>query len=35
VNGEAKPYSTVTEEDHELMTPDEYQAFFEVFNARS
>lgn len=35
VNGKPVPYSQVTEEDHELMTPDEYTAFFEVMQARS
>ncbi|KAF5368934.1 hypothetical protein D9758_002913 [Tetrapyrgos nigripes] len=34
VNGNAKPFSAVTEEDHELMTPEEYTAFFEVMQAR-
>ncbi|KAL4071438.1 hypothetical protein V8B97DRAFT_1871035 [Scleroderma yunnanense] len=35
VNGISKPFSQVTEEDQELMTPDEYMAYFEVFQARS
>ncbi|GLB42191.1 putative TFIIE alpha subunit [Lyophyllum shimeji] len=35
VAGKPVPYSSVTEEDHELMTPDEYTAFFEVMQARS
>ncbi|KAF4583422.1 TFIIE alpha subunit family protein [Pleurotus pulmonarius] len=35
VNGKPIPYSRVTEEDHDLMTPDEYTAFFEVMQARS
>ncbi|EDR08240.1 uncharacterized protein LACBIDRAFT_297707 [Laccaria bicolor S238N-H82] len=35
VNGLPKPYSQVTEEDHDLMTPDEYTAFFEILQARS
>ncbi|KAF9459655.1 TFIIE alpha subunit-domain-containing protein [Collybia nuda] len=35
VNGKPVPYSKVTEEDHDLMTPDEYTAFFEVMQARS
>jgi len=35
VNGAPKPYSQVTEDDHDLMTPDEYTAFFEVMQARS
>ncbi|KAL0062796.1 hypothetical protein AAF712_010334 [Marasmius tenuissimus] len=30
VNGVAKTFSQVTEEDHELMTPEEYTAYFEV-----
>ncbi|KAF9568654.1 hypothetical protein CPC08DRAFT_678934 [Agrocybe pediades] len=35
VNGVPKPYSQITEEDHDLMTPDEYTAFFDVMQARS
>ncbi|KDR80156.1 hypothetical protein GALMADRAFT_242417 [Galerina marginata CBS 339.88] len=35
VNGIAKPYSQVTEEDHDLMSPDEYTAFFEIMQAQS
>jgi len=35
VAGAAKAYSQITDEDHELMTPEEYTAFFEVFQARS
>jgi transcription initiation factor TFIIE subunit alpha len=35
VAGEAKVYSQVTDEDHELMTPEEYTAYFEIFQARS
>ncbi|KAF9446680.1 hypothetical protein P691DRAFT_803582 [Macrolepiota fuliginosa MF-IS2] len=35
VNGNPVPYSKVTEEDHELMTPDEYTAFFEIMQTRS
>ncbi|KIJ61552.1 hypothetical protein HYDPIDRAFT_96416 [Hydnomerulius pinastri MD-312] len=35
VNGVHKPFSEVTEEDQELMTPDEYTSYFEVFTARS
>ncbi|KAF8069082.1 TFIIE alpha subunit-domain-containing protein [Lyophyllum atratum] len=35
VNGKPVPYSGVTEEDHDLMTPDEYTAFFEIMQARS
>ncbi|THV04702.1 hypothetical protein K435DRAFT_826772 [Dendrothele bispora CBS 962.96] len=34
VNGSPKPFSQVTEEDHELMTPEEYTAFFEVMQSR-
>ncbi|EAU89646.2 transcription initiation factor TFIIE alpha subunit [Coprinopsis cinerea okayama7 len=30
VNGEAKPLSQVTEADHELMTPEEYTAFYQI-----
>ncbi|KAF8137484.1 TFIIE alpha subunit-domain-containing protein [Boletus edulis] len=35
VNGVQKPFSEVTEEDQELMTPDEYTAYFEVFQTHS
>ncbi|KIL00310.1 hypothetical protein PAXRUDRAFT_821772 [Paxillus rubicundulus Ve08.2h10] len=35
VNGVQKPFSEVTEEDQELMTPDEYTTYFEMFQARS
>jgi len=35
VNGAPKPYSQVTEDDHELMTPEEYTAFFNILQARS
>ncbi|OBZ67660.1 Transcription initiation factor IIE subunit alpha [Grifola frondosa] len=35
VNGEPIPFSQVTEEHQELMTPEEYTAYFEVFSARS
>jgi len=35
VNGTPMPFSKVTEDDHELMTPDEYTAFFDVLQARS
>ena len=35
VNGIPKPFSQVTEDDQEMMTPDEYMAYFEVFQARS
>ncbi|KAJ3568703.1 hypothetical protein NP233_g5539 [Leucocoprinus birnbaumii] len=35
VNGNPVPYSRVTEEDHELMTPDEYTAYFDVMQSMS
>lgn len=35
VNGVQKEYSKVTEEDHDLMTPEEYEAFFQIMQARS
>ncbi|EIM89126.1 uncharacterized protein STEHIDRAFT_154810 [Stereum hirsutum FP-91666 SS1] len=35
VNGEPVPFSAVTEEHQELMTPEEYTTYFEVFQARS
>jgi transcription initiation factor TFIIE subunit alpha len=35
VNGNPKRYSEVSEEDHELMTPEEYTAYFEVMQAQS
>ncbi|KAF8651404.1 hypothetical protein AX16_004797 [Volvariella volvacea WC 439] len=35
VNGTPKSYSLITEEDHDLMTPEEYTAYFEVVQARS
>lgn len=35
VNGKPVPYSKVTEDDHEMMTPDEYTAYFEILQARS
>jgi len=34
VNGVPKSFSQVTEEDHDLMTPDEYTTFFEIMQAR-
>ncbi|KAI0754207.1 TFIIE alpha subunit-domain-containing protein [Daedaleopsis nitida] len=34
VNGEAVPFSQVTEEHQEAMTPDEYTAYYEVLSAR-
>ncbi|KAI0683872.1 TFIIE alpha subunit-domain-containing protein [Cytidiella melzeri] len=35
VNGEPMPFSAVTEEHQELMTPEEYTAYFEVFQLHS
>ena len=35
VNGEQMPYSQVTDEHHELMTPEEYTAYFEVYQAKN
>ncbi|KAG1870003.1 TFIIE alpha subunit-domain-containing protein [Suillus subluteus] len=35
VNGVLKPFSEVTDEDTELMTPDEYTAYYEVLQSRS
>ncbi|KAG5719865.1 Transcription initiation factor IIE subunit alpha [Termitomyces sp. T112] len=35
VNGKPVAYSSVTEEDHDLMTPDEYTMFFEIMQAHS
>lgn len=35
VAGMAKPFSQITDEDHEMMTPEEYTAYFDVFQARS
>ncbi|TEB23351.1 hypothetical protein FA13DRAFT_1798141 [Coprinellus micaceus] len=32
VNGNPKAFSLVTDEDHELMTPEEYTAYFEVYD---
>ncbi|KAG7094953.1 hypothetical protein E1B28_005754 [Marasmius oreades] len=34
VNGISKPLSEVTEEDHELMSPEEYTAYFEILQAQ-
>jgi transcription initiation factor TFIIE subunit alpha len=34
VNGAKVPFSKVTEEDQDLMTPDEYTAYFEVYQTR-
>jgi transcription initiation factor TFIIE subunit alpha len=33
VNGKAIEFSKVTEEDHELMTPEEYTAYFNVMQS--
>ncbi|EKM77423.1 hypothetical protein AGABI1DRAFT_130505 [Agaricus bisporus var. burnettii JB137-S8] len=35
VNGKPVPYSQVTEEHHDMMTPDEYTAYFDIMQARS
>ncbi|KAI0031345.1 hypothetical protein K488DRAFT_52231 [Vararia minispora EC-137] len=35
VNGAPIPFSRVTEDDHERMTPEEYSAFFDVMQAQS
>ncbi|KAM6503446.1 TFIIE alpha subunit domain containing protein [Amanita muscaria] len=35
VNGAPVPFSGITEEHHELMTPDEYTAYFNVLQDRS
>lgn len=35
VSGAPTPFSKVTEEDQELMTPEEYSAYFEVFQSRA
>ena len=35
VNGEPVPFSLVTEEHQEAMTPEEYTAYYEVMTARS
>jgi len=35
VNGIQMRYSAVTEDHHELMTPDEYTAYFEVYQLKS
>ena len=35
VNGEPVPFSQITEEHQEAMTPEEYTAYFEVLDARS
>lgn len=33
VNGVPKPFHDVTDEDFDLMTPDEYEAYWAVANA--
>ncbi|PFH49896.1 hypothetical protein AMATHDRAFT_62164 [Amanita thiersii Skay4041] len=35
VNGAPIPFSEITEEHHELMTPDEYTAYFNILQERS
>jgi len=30
VNGQPMPFSQVTEAEHDLMTPEEYTAFFQI-----
>lgn len=35
VNGAPMKFSEVTEEHQELMTPEEYTAYFEVFQSMS
>jgi len=35
VNGESMLFSQVSEEHHELMTPEEYAAYFEVFQSQN
>jgi transcription initiation factor TFIIE subunit alpha len=35
VNGAPVPFSEITEEHHELMTPDEYTAYFDILQERS
>ncbi|KAF8627334.1 hypothetical protein AX15_004407 [Amanita polypyramis BW_CC] len=35
VNGAAVPFSEITEEHHELMTPDEYTAYFDILQERT
>ena len=35
VNGEAVAFSQVTEEHQELMTPEEYTAYYEVMTSRT
>jgi transcription initiation factor TFIIE subunit alpha len=35
VDGKPMPFSQVGEEHHDLMTADEYAAYFEIFQQRS
>ncbi|KAI0315706.1 TFIIE alpha subunit-domain-containing protein [Amylostereum chailletii] len=35
VNGKPMPFSLVTEEHQELMTPEEYEAYFQVYTAQT
>ncbi len=35
VNGEPVPFSQITEEHQDAMTPEEYTAYYEVLSARS
>jgi len=35
VDGKPMPYSQVGEEHHDMMTADEYAAYFEIFQQRS
>jgi len=35
VNGKSMLFSRVGEEHHELMTPEEYTAYFEVFQSQN
>lgn len=34
VNGKPMAFSKVKEEDHELMTPEEYEAYYQVMSSR-
>ncbi|RXW21252.1 hypothetical protein EST38_g4614 [Candolleomyces aberdarensis] len=35
VNGVAKPLSLITEDDHDMMTPEEYTAYFQILEENS
>lgn len=35
VNGAPVAFSEITEEHHELMTPDEYTAYFDILQERT